>query len=65
MRPDQWEAGDVSKFDNVTEIGRRQLIAYLEDFYWDMSEGVVRTTDDIILNLDFLLEALGAEGHGD
>ena len=64
MRPGHWKEGDVSVLDNVTEVGRRVLVAYLKDFYFDMTEGVVRTEEDIVLQLDFLLEALGAEGHG-
>lgn len=60
MRPAHWTAGDLSKLDNMTDDGRQGLVEYLSEIYVHMP---MDDEDPRILNLDFLLEALGTEGH--
>ena len=55
MRPEHWEAGDVSKMDDITEEGRKYLITVLEL--------QTRAKPEVLIAIDQLLEVLGAEGH--
>ncbi len=59
MRPEHWEAGDVTKLDQITEEGRLTLIDLLE-YYTDRDVGI---RDESLIPVEQILEVLGAEGH--